>query len=109
MREGLEMADTGRREVSPRVVLRADARHCLETAARREYGRLVRAFLRGELEEAHAEESIELVREFLERADFADLRRACEERMREGRDTDFVIFRRGRELACGFADEVEDA
>jgi hypothetical protein len=90
------------------VELRADADHCLETAARREYQRLTRAFLRGELEEVEAEESIELLREFLEKADFVALRRACEERLRQGKETAFLLYREGKELVYGFLDEVED-
>lgn len=95
-------------KLHPMVELRADPEHCLETAARREYGRLTRAYLRGELEGAEAEERIELLRKFLEGADFAALRRACEARMREGRDTAFLLFRAGEELRCGFRDELEE-
>lgn len=91
------------------VELRADTEHCLETAARREYRRLTGAFLRGELEEAEAEERIEVLREFLESADFAALRRACEERLREGRGTAFLLYREGKELRYGFTDEASES
>jgi len=99
----------GRKRPFPAVELRADAGHCLETAARREYQRLTRAYLRGELEESEAEERIELLREFLEEADFPALRRACEVRLREGRGTAFLLFRQGEGLRYGFLDEVGGA
>lgn len=99
---------SGRGRRSPSLELKADDRHCLESAARREYHRLSQAFLRGELEEAEAEERIDLLREFLENADFATLRRSCEERLREGREIAFLIYREGEELRYGFADEAEE-
>lgn len=89
--------------------LEADSGHCLETAARQEYQKLTLAYLRGELEDSEAEVRIELLREFLERADFAGLRQACEGRIREGRGTAFLLFREGEEMRYGFVDELDDA
>ncbi|WP_287154281.1 hypothetical protein [Candidatus Solincola tengchongensis] len=99
----------GQERPFPAVELGADAEHCLETAARREYQRLMGAFLRGELEEVEAEAGIELLREFLERADFAALRRACEGRLRKGMDTVLLLYREGEELRYGFVDEAGEA
>lgn len=92
-----------------RAKLVADSEHCLETVARREYQELTRAYLRGELEGSEAEDRIELLREFLETADFAGLRQACEGRIREGRSTAFLLFREGEEMRFGFVDEVDGA
>ncbi|MGQ9474601.1 MAG: hypothetical protein ACUVRX_07115 [Actinomycetota bacterium] len=111
MWERIGMMGNGKRRgrVRIRVKLEADYGHCLETAARREYQRLTLAYLRGELEDSEAEERIELLREFLERADFAGLRQASERRIREGRGTAFTLFREGEEMRYGFVDEVDGA
>lgn len=93
------------KEGFPRLEFRVDPGHCVETLARREYLKLTRAYLRGEGDEGELGGKIDLLWEFLECADFRALRRVCEERLREGKDVSFVLYREGGSLRYGFADE----
>ncbi len=68
--------------------------HCVETGAKRELKRLMDAYFDGAGDPSDIEESIELVREFLESADFSALRSSderldgtVESRVELGRDS----------------------
>lgn len=88
------------------IVLAVDPDHCVETAARKEYERLVKAYLRGEGEEEETERKVELLREFLECADFGRLRRRCEEFFRRGEEkVKFFVSRGDGGLSCGILEE----
>ena len=87
----------------PCVMLRADGEHCLETAARKEYERLVLSILREE-EGEEAGERLDLLREFLEKADFRSLRASSEARIKEKGEAKALVLRRGEEVGCIFID-----
>ena len=48
--------------------------HCVQTAARKEYGRLMETYFNTDDPEGMLEEKIELLREFIENSDFPKLR-----------------------------------
>jgi hypothetical protein len=62
--------------------------HCIETVAKREYERVLSILLRGELEDCRLEGELELLRLFLESADFGELRSRCEDLLLDGRDVE---------------------
>lgn len=79
--------------MAARVVIHVGG-HCVETGAKRELNRLMDAYFDGEGDPADLEESIGLVREFLESADFSALRSSderldgsVESRVELGRDS----------------------
>jgi hypothetical protein len=73
------------------VQLRPNLDHCVETVARAEYRRGVRSLLAGEDDELVVERT-ELLRLFLETADFSDLRRRSESHLLEGREVVFTVY-----------------
>jgi hypothetical protein len=63
---------------------------CIETTAEREYWQAVGEYLRtGEKE---LEGKIELLRLFLEKADFRELRRQSEKYLIEGKNVSFILY-----------------
>lgn len=78
------------------IELFPDLSHCIETVARKEYEELARRLLTGE-SGAELEDRLALLREFLETADFRELRRQSEEYLLQNRKVKFLLFReRGR-------------
>jgi len=61
------------------IKLEPSLSHCIETVAKREYERVLSFLLRGKEEDAQLAEELELLRMFLESADFSQLRSRCEE------------------------------
>ncbi|MEJ5186778.1 MAG: hypothetical protein WHT46_06830 [Candidatus Geothermincolales bacterium] len=88
----------------PCVLLKADALHCLETAAKVEYEALALSILRGEEPGEEGEERLELLREFLETADFRSLRAQTEPLVRERGEVRALIFREVGGIRCRFLD-----
>lgn len=82
-----------------RVILWADRDHCVETAAKREYERLALAFLRGEGQEEMGHR-LDLVKEFLETADFRSLRAQTEPLIQRWGGVRAVIFRESGRVRC---------
>ncbi len=74
-----------------KVELQAELSRCVETAARDEYQRGLRRLLAGEGEEPLAEKT-ELLRLFLETADFGKLRRESERHLVEGKKVAFWVY-----------------
>jgi hypothetical protein len=67
------------------IKLEPSLSHCIETVAKREYERVLSLLLRGKQEDSQLEEELELLRMFLESADFSELRSQCEEFLLSGR------------------------
>jgi hypothetical protein len=65
---------------------------CIETVAKREYWKSVGEYLREKKEDRYLEEKIELLRSFLETADFRALRAQSEQCMIDGMQVQFTIF-----------------
>lgn len=74
-----------------RVKLHPDLSRCIETTARDEYERGLRSLLAGEGGERLAERT-EILRLFLETADFSDLRRRSERHLLEGKKVTFIVY-----------------
>jgi hypothetical protein len=73
------------------IVLEPDLSRCIETTAREEFGRSMRLLLEGESRPGLAERT-ELLRLFLETADFGELRRLSEPLLAEGRRVTFTVY-----------------
>jgi hypothetical protein len=67
------------------IKLEPSLSHCIETVAKREYERVLSALLRGVQEDPQLAEELELLRMFLESADFGQLRSRCEELLLAGK------------------------
>ena len=73
-------------ELSPTV------EECIETMARRRFHRLTESILRGEKPDNKTVQEIELLRQFLETADFGRLRAESEKELHSGRRVMFEVF-----------------
>lgn len=73
------------------IVLEPDLSRCIETTAREEFRRSMRLLLEGESRPGLAER-IELLRSFLETADFSELRRLSEPSLTKGRKVTFTVY-----------------
>jgi len=67
--------------------------HCIESTAREEFWNSVNGYLEGGCEDKELEERIELLKAFLESADFGKLRSQSEKHLIEGKKVKFVICR----------------
>lgn len=61
------------------IKLEPSLSHCIETVAKREYERLLSLLLKGKQEDPQLAEELELLRVFLETANFGQLRSCCDE------------------------------
>ena len=75
------------------IELVPDLSHCIETVARREYDRLAGSFFQAGQGDAEFEEKVELLRSFLQSADFKKLRRESEGYLLKGENIKFILYR----------------
>ena len=75
------------------IELVPDLSHCIETAARKEYQNLVRSYLQAGKGDSEFEEKAELLRSFLESADFRTLRKESEAYLLKGQNIKFILYR----------------
>lgn len=80
------------------IELVPDLSHCVETVAKQEYRRRLQEYLKRGEENPELEEKIELLKRFLETADFHKLRRESEKYLIEGKKVKFIITLKGGEL-----------
>ena len=66
--------------------------HCIEIVAREEFWSLVNKYMESAQEDKEAERNIELLKAFLESADFKKLRRESEEYLTQGRAVKFIVY-----------------
>lgn len=64
---------------------------CIETTAQREYKRVLNALLKEDQEDRRLEEELELLKLFLESADFGHLRSISEKVLLEGRRVECIL------------------
>ena len=76
------------------IILEPDLSRCIETTAREEFRRGVQTLAAGEGDETLAERS-EILRLFLEGADFGELRRLSEPLLAQGLRVTFTIYEDG--------------
>jgi len=81
-----------------RIELVPTLEHCIETTAKREFARVSGEYLEGGGRDRDLEEKAELLRMFLESADFRELRRQSEKYLLEGRRVTFILHRGEGEL-----------
>ena len=79
------------------IELVPDLTHCVETMARKEYQSLVRNYLQEGKDDAEFQGKIELLRSFLETADFRKLRGESEAYLLKGKKVKFTLYREGNE------------
>jgi len=81
-----------------RIALTPTISHCIETVAKREYWKSVNKYLKKRREDKRLEGKIELLRSFLETADFANLRRQSEEHILHGKQVQFIVSIKNKKL-----------
>jgi hypothetical protein len=75
-----------------RIELRPTLSQCIETTAKREYWRSVEEYLKAKTGDKDLEQRIELLKSFLETADFKALRSQSERYLIEGKSITFTVF-----------------
>jgi len=75
------------------IELAPDLSHCIETVAKRELDNLVSSYLQAGKGESEFGEKVELLRSFLESADFRKLRKQSEEYLLKGQKIKFILYR----------------
>ena len=80
------------------VKLGPTLKSCIETTAKREYWKRVHQYLKTRVEDKGLEERIELLRGFLEKANFAELRSQSEKHLIDGKRVTFNLSTRKGEL-----------
>jgi hypothetical protein len=75
------------------IELVPDLSHCIETVARKEYENLARSYLQAGKGDSEFEEKVELLRSFLESADFRKLRKQSEVYLLKGQKIRFILYR----------------
>lgn len=92
------------------IELVPDKNHCIETVARKEYQALVKACFTDEKEFVKHGQKVEVLRVFLESADFRRLRRDSEAYLSKGCKVKFVLYSEQSALTCRlFVDECDTA
>ncbi len=79
---------------------------CIETVAKREYERVLGILLKGDREDRQLEEELELLRLFLESADFGRLRSLSENLLLDGRRIEFIL--RSTDSLSGYEVGIKD-
>jgi len=74
------------------IELVPDLSHCIETVARKEYENLARSYLQAGKGDSELGERIELLRSFLESADFKKLRQQSEVYLLKGQKIKFILY-----------------
>jgi hypothetical protein len=72
------------------IKLEPNLSHCIETVAKRKHEKVLSQILGGKQEDSLMDE-LELLRLFLESADFGRLRSRCEEPLLAGRRIEFIL------------------
>ncbi|MFC1940237.1 hypothetical protein ACFLXO_06095 [Chloroflexota bacterium] len=75
-----------------KVELIPDLTYCIETVAKREHTAVLKQLLKPGQGNKELEEKLEILRLFLETADFRQLRAKSEKRFMEGRKVIFVVY-----------------
>jgi len=81
-----------------KIELAPDLEHCIETVAKKKYAELTQIMLSKEGSDWEMEEKLQLLRLFLEKADFRRLRAQSEKHLTEGRRVAYRIYLDKNEL-----------
>jgi hypothetical protein len=74
------------------IELKPNLSHCIETVSKKEYERTLNLLLKGGSVDEKLGERLEILRLFLESADFGHLRGQYEGHLTEGRKVTFLIY-----------------
>jgi hypothetical protein len=80
----------GSQHQATRIELLPDLSHCVQTRAKQEYAGTMSKIMSGD-QSPELETRLELLKAFLEEADFSRLRRESEEHLAQGRKVTFVL------------------
>ena len=75
-----------------KIELVPDLDHCIETVAKREHAAVLKQILAPGQRNKEPEEKLEILRLFLETADFKQLRSKSEKWLAEGKRVQFVVY-----------------
>ncbi len=75
-----------------KIELVPDLEHCVETLARKKQAELTRILLENEAGDEETGEKLEILRLFLETADFKKLRAESERHLAEGKSVRFTVY-----------------
>jgi len=75
-----------------KIELVPDLTHCIETTAKREHTAVLKQILAPGQRNKKLEEKLEILRLFLETADFKQLRAESEKQLMEGKRVKFVVY-----------------
>lgn len=75
-----------------KIELIPDLTHCIETVAKREHAEVMKQLLASGRANKELREKLEVLRLFLETADFKKLRSESEKQLTEGRAVRFVVY-----------------
>ena len=75
-----------------KIELVPDLEHCIETIAKRKHAELAQMLLGNEVGDTEKEEKLEILRLFLETADFRKLRAESEKHLAEGKNVRFTVY-----------------
>ena len=87
------------------IVLHPDRCHCIQTVAKHEYERILKELLNEVEVNVVLEERFQMLKAFLESADFAELRRSYEPYLVEGKSVVFTL--RSMEGSIAYEFQVE--
>ena len=90
-----------------RIELLPDLSYCVETRAKQKYAATMSRILSGD-QSPGREERLDLLKTFLETADFSRLRRESEEHMIQGQKVKFVLSGSAGHSKCSVQMTVED-
>jgi len=80
------------KEEIPKIVLVPDLLHCIETVARREHEETLKLLIVHDKENKELQEKCEILRLFLETANFKRLRYESEKQLMESREVKFIVY-----------------
>lgn len=75
-----------------KIELIPDLAHCIETVAKREHAAVLKQLLSSDQGNEELEDKLEILRLFLEKADFKRLRAESEKGLIAGRKVKFVVY-----------------
>jgi hypothetical protein len=75
-----------------KIELIPDIMHCIETVAKKEHANFLSRLLAHGIKNNNLQEKLEILRLFLETADFKKLRSESEKQIAEGKSVRFVVY-----------------
>lgn len=83
-----------------KIELVPDLEHCVETLARKKHAEITRLLLGNDAGDPETGEKLEILRLFLETAEFRKLRAESEKHLADGKHVRFLVYLEGNVLKC---------